>query len=204
MFRILHTADWHLGQVFHGYDRDYEHRVFLENLRRIISDRKIDALLIAGDIFDTANPSAAAQRRFFGFLADAHADHPNLQTVITAGNHDAGARLEAPAGLLERMKISIVGTVKFTDEGAIDYEKFLVPLKNPAGEIAALAVAVPFVRHSEVPLVPDSANPYLDGIRSLYRAAVDFAEDFRQRVCPSVPIIALGHCHMQDTTESRD
>jgi len=52
-----------------------------------------------------------AQRRFFDFLARAHADLPALQIVITAGNHDAGARLEALAGLLESLNISVVGTV---------------------------------------------------------------------------------------------
>jgi len=111
MLRVLHTADWHLGQSFHGYDRDYEHSIFLDWLVLMLTERRTDVLLIAGDIFDSVNPSATAQRRFFDFLARAHAASPTLQIIITAGNHDAGARLEAPSGLLESLNITVVGTV---------------------------------------------------------------------------------------------
>jgi exonuclease SbcD len=88
--RVFHTADWHLGQTFHAFDRDYEHGRFLEWLLQALAERKPDALLIAGDIFDTINPSAAAQKRYFGFLAEARRRLPALQIVVTAGNHDAG------------------------------------------------------------------------------------------------------------------
>ena len=70
--RIIHTADWHLGQTFFGYDRDEEHEAFLSWLIDILTLRQTDVLLIAGDVFDVANPSAAAQRRFFRFLREAN------------------------------------------------------------------------------------------------------------------------------------
>ena len=64
--RIIHTADWHLwANPFFGYDRDEEHEAFLSWLIDILTLRQTDVLLIAGDVFDVANPSAAAQRRFF-------------------------------------------------------------------------------------------------------------------------------------------
>lgn len=65
--KIIHTADWHLGQTFFGYDRDDEHEAFLSWLTDLLVQRQTDVLLIAGDVFDVANPSAAAQRRFFVF-----------------------------------------------------------------------------------------------------------------------------------------
>lgn len=68
--KIIHTADWHLGQTFFGYDRDEEHEAFLTWLVEMLTERQADVLLIAGDVFDVANPSAAAQRRFFRFLRD--------------------------------------------------------------------------------------------------------------------------------------
>jgi exonuclease SbcD len=60
--RVFHTADWHLGQTFHEYDRDYEHGCFLNWLLQEIGSRKPDALLISGDVFDSVNPPASAQR----------------------------------------------------------------------------------------------------------------------------------------------
>ena len=80
--KIIHTADWHLGQTFFGYDRDEEHEAFLSWLIDILTLRQTDVLLIAGDVFDVANPSAAAQRRFFRFL--------RFRSARTSGTADAG------------------------------------------------------------------------------------------------------------------
>ena len=66
--KIIHTADWHLGQTFYGHERYREHKVFLDWLCNIISEKEIDLLLIAGDVFDSPNPSAEAQRMFYIFL----------------------------------------------------------------------------------------------------------------------------------------
>ncbi len=204
MLRILHTADWHLGQSFHGYDRDFEHGLFLEWLLRTISERHFDALLLAGDVFDSVNPSAAAQRRFYDFLARAHAVSPLLQIVMIAGNHDAAARLEAPAGLFERLNITAVGTVARDAAGEINYEKFLVPLKDATGCVGAIAIAVPFLRPADVPLVAGASDAYLEGVSKLYKRAMEAAKALRDRAHPQAILVALGHCHMQDAVESRD
>ena len=66
--RLLHTSDWHLGQNFFGFSRHYEHQQFLELLLTTLVEEKIDVLLIAGDIFDTANPPSSAQQQFYKFL----------------------------------------------------------------------------------------------------------------------------------------
>ena len=175
MLRLCHTADWHLGQVFHGYDRDHEHACFLAWLLETLTARRPDALLVAGDVFDTVNPSAVAQRRFYDFLARAHAALPSLQIVLIAGNHDAAARLEAPSSLLESLRITVVGTVPRDAAGEPEAGKFLVPLRDAAGKVQAIVLAVPFLRPSDVPVLPDAADPYLDGIRALYRRATDAA-----------------------------
>ena len=204
MLRLFHTADWHLGQSFHGFDRDSEHAAFLTWLLEIMQTRRPDVLLVAGDVFDSINPAATAQRRFFDFLARAHAALPSLQIVLTAGNHDAAARLEAPAGLMESLNISVVGTVKRDAAGEVDCTKFLVPLRDAAGNVQALALAVPFLRPSDVPVLTDAADPYLDGIRDLYRRTTEAAAALRDAAHPGAVLLALGHCHMQDGAESRD
>ncbi|MFA6655258.1 MAG: exonuclease subunit SbcD, partial [Bacillota bacterium] len=63
--RILHTADWHLGQTFYNYDRKWEHKAFLDWLIDKTAEIKADVLLICGDVFDNQNPSAEAQSLYY-------------------------------------------------------------------------------------------------------------------------------------------
>lgn len=112
IMKIIATSDWHLGNLFHGNDRLPEHKHFLKWLLEQIAEQKPDALLIAGDIFDNGNPSAAAQTVYYEFLADATQLCPNMQVIITAGNHDSASRLEAPRPLLTRYHVEIRGNVR--------------------------------------------------------------------------------------------
>lgn len=204
MIRLFHTADWHLGQTFHGYDRDHEHAGFLAWLIERLAERKPHALLLAGDVFDTVNPSAQAQRRFFDFLADLHQKLPALQIVLTAGNHDAAARLEAPGALLHVLNIRVVGTVPRQTDGTPDYSRFVVPLRGDTGQVEALALAVPFLRPADVAVIPDAADPYLDGIRALYHDLTRHALARRESEHPGAALIALGHCHLSGGKETND
>ena len=113
--RIIHTADWHLGQTFYSFERANEHRIFLEWLENILKERNTDLLLIAGDIFDSPNPSAEAQRMLYGFLTKVTTESPTLKVVITAGNHDSAARLEAPNPLLSSFNTHVSGIVHYNN-----------------------------------------------------------------------------------------
>ena len=126
MIRILHTADWHLGQTFFGYDRTEEHGVFLNWLAEEIRQKEIDALIIAGDVFDVSNPSAASQSMYYQFIYRVTAENPYLQIVIVAGNHDSAARLEAPLPLLQAMRTEVRGVVRKLEGGEIDYDHLTV------------------------------------------------------------------------------
>ncbi len=117
--KILHTADWHLGQTFYGYERHTEHTLFLDWLCHELSARQADVLLIAGDVFDSPNPSAASQQMFYRFLRRATEENPSLQVVVIAGNHDSAARLEAPDPLFKDMHVEVRGLVRRTSDGAI-------------------------------------------------------------------------------------
>ncbi len=98
--KLLHTSDWHLGQSLNQFDRSFEHAQFLAWLLDTLVAEQVDALLIAGDVFDSSNPSAASQSQLYYFLTEARKRLPRLNIVMTAGNHDAPARLEAPAPFL--------------------------------------------------------------------------------------------------------
>ena len=168
--KLIHTADWHLGQTFFGYDREAEHDAFLGFLTNLLVERQTDVLLIAGDVFDVTNPSAGAQRRFYRFLKEANRRNPGLQIVIIAGNHDSAIRLEAPNPLLEELNTSIVGIVGRTDSGEIDLGSLVVPLRNRAGEREALCLAVPFLRQGDYPAAPEGEpDSYVAGIGRMYQ-----------------------------------
>ncbi len=204
MLRVFHTADWHLGQSLCGFDRDYEHSCFLDWLLGQLQTRQPDALLLSGDVFDSINPSALAQRRFYNFLAQSHSVLPSLQIVIIAGNHDPAPRLEAPARLLDSLNMTVVGTVRRNNDETLDLRRFLVPLCDPTGDVAAILLAVPFLRPADVPLMPDANDPYLDGIRELYRQATEAAVKMRTDQFPEAALLAMGHCHLYGGFESPD
>lgn len=204
MLKVLHTADWHLGQSLCGFDRDFEHSCFLEWLLDQLQTRRPDVLLLSGDVFDSINPSAQAQRRLYNFLAQSHSAVPSLQIVIVAGNHDPASRLEAPERLLDSLNMTVVGTVRRDDEGEIDVCRFLVPLRDSADNVAGIVLAVPFLRPADVPLIPDADDPYLDGIRELYRRTTEAALRMRTDRFPQAALLAMGHCHLQGACESPD
>jgi exonuclease SbcD len=204
--RLLHTSDWHLGQALHNFDRTHEHQCFLDWLLDTIVAEEADALLIAGDVFDNSNPSAASQRQLYRFLQQARARAPQLDIVIIAGNHDSPGRLEAPGPLLEAHGTRVVGHVVRDVEGNIDLERFIVPLTGKDGSVKAWCVAIPFLRPGDVPRVAaeagdDAFDAYLAGIRLLYQQAYDLA---RARARDGQAILAMGHCHMVGGDASPD
>ena len=98
--RFIHTSDWHLGHRLHGRRRDEEHDAFLEWLLDQVEAQSADAVVIAGDVFDTANPPASALGLWYRFLASARSRFPGLDIVVVAGNHDSAARIDAPRPVL--------------------------------------------------------------------------------------------------------
>ncbi len=192
--KILHTADWHIGQLFHEYDRTFEHKQFLDWLLKALTSEKIDVLLISGDVFDLSNPSAASVKMFYAFLNRAVKATPALQIVVTAGNHDSASRLESPKPLLESSNIHIVGLIEKSETGEINYDKIIMPLKSKDREIRAWCIAAPFLRIGDYPAISNATNTYTEGIIAFYRGAYQYALSMRQ---PGQAIIAMGHLHAQ-------
>lgn len=192
--RILHTADWHIGQLFHEYDRTYEHQQFLNWLLETLVSEQINVLLISGDVFDLSNPSAASIKMFYTFINSAVKANSDLQIVITAGNHDSAARLESPKPLLESSNIHIVGLVEKKADGSINYDKLVLPLKDKVGAIKAWCIAIPFLRMGDYPVVADAENLYTAGVAALYTAAYDYACTKKQA---NEPVVCMGHLHAQ-------
>lgn len=190
--RLIHTSDWHLGQTLHGQERDHEHARFLAWLLEQLVARRPDALLIAGDIFDSVNPPLRAQERLYDFIVSAHEKLPQLDIVMIAGNHDSGGRIELPAPLMKRLNAHAIGRVSWAGDGQLDHGRLLLPLHAASGEVAAWCLALPFLRPAEVTGLATSEN-YLDGIAEVHKRLIDAAEAVRQ---PGQALVAISHAHL--------
>ncbi len=196
-FTLCHTADWHLGHALSGRSRELEHAEFLRWLVELVVERSIDVLAIAGDVFDTASPSGAAQAMFYEFLAQLGRRAPSTRAVVIAGNHDSPARLAAPDPIVASLGTRIVGGVSWRD-GAIDVERLIVPVHR-GDRLLAQVVAVPFLRACDLPPSHDDAREldparrHVERVRRVYREVGDAA---RAKLADDAALIVLGHCHV--------
>lgn len=139
--KIIHTSDWHIGHVLYNWDRSDEHQYFFDRLTEIISSEKPDLMIVSGDIFHTSAPSAGAQRMYIENMLRIHTIAPYMETVVIAGNHDSGARLEVDRILWERFNIHVIGNVDRTAEGL---DKHIIRIGNPVkGFVAAIPHCYP-------------------------------------------------------------
>lgn len=185
--RLIHTSDWHLGHELHGFDRGVEHDVFLDWLASRLCDLSPDAVLITGDIYDTANPTISSQHRLYRFLSRVLTDCRHLQVVIIGGNHDSAARLELPKDLLDPERFHLVGAMPRRDGGPA-LEETLVRLRDAAGEPRAICGAIPYLRPGDMPV----AEAGEAGIKAIYREVIDAA----RRTDATLPLLLTGHLHM--------
>lgn len=200
--RILHTADIHLGHSLNGWSREAEHRIWFQRLADAIEEHEVDALLIAGDVFDGLNPSGESQRLLYDGLVAFRRRRPHLTTVMIAGNHDPAYRLEAPGALMAGIDAHVLGTVR-RQADEIEFDRHMVPLRCSAGEIRAWAVAIPFLRPADLPGL-SFADTEGEG-SPIIRAAAEFHQamaNAARQVCGEVPLIAMGHLHCAGARES--
>ena len=193
MLRIIHTADWHLGHHLQGISRDYEHQQFLDWLLLQLEQLQADVLIVAGDIFDTANPSAAAQAQLYEFIVKARSKCPLIDIILVGGNHDSAARLDAPGALFSALGISVVGGLSRDPQGEFDWQRLLIPLTNTQGEIQAWCGAMPFLRHADLPNQEQADDPLISGVKELYRQLI---QQLKQKAVNNEALILTGHCYM--------
>ena len=214
--RILHTADWHLGHTLRDHSRQREHEHFLQWLVETVVERRVDAVLIAGDVFDSSNPPPVSWRLWFQFLGELKRRSPAVQVVVIAGNHDSAARLEAPRDLLAAFDVRVIGNVARDPAGRLCAEELLVPLRDAAGREAALCAAIPFLRSGDVqalvpppvvepvfadvlprpgepPALDPARDPLIDGMRTLHDELFAAA---KARLRPGQALVAMAHGYL--------
>ena len=199
--RFFHTSDWHLGQFFYNHSRQYEHEQFLAWLLKQIQQKQPHALLIAGDIFDVINPASAAQKQLYQFLADAHDIAPNMQTLMIAGNHDSGYRIEQVEPLLEKYNARTVGVIHKNAEGQIDLDRLLVPIYDEHKKIVAWCLTLPFLRPAEITGFNEQTASSQNAIAYLHQQLITEA---KKRKTADQALILMSHAHMQggETSDS--
>lgn len=186
--RILHTADWHLGQRLHDNDRQAEHQHFLDWLLKTLEKEKVDALIVAGDIFDLGNPPNYALRQYYNFLTRVMNVCNNV--IITGGNHDSVATLNAPKQLLKFLKIHVIGgaTANLKDE--------IIEIKNDEGAVIGVVGAVPFLRDRDIryavagEMYEQRVERIKAGIKKHYNQIAELLQPYKQR---NLPVVATGH-----------
>lgn len=109
--RILHTGDWHLGKNLEGQSRMDEQEKFLEDFVKIVEENNIDLIIIAGDVYDSSNPPARAEKMFYDTLKKLSKNGERI-TLVIAGNHDSPERLIAAGPLAMDHGIIMCGTPK--------------------------------------------------------------------------------------------
>ena len=199
--RFFHTSDWHLGQFFYNHSRQFEHEQFLAWLLLQIKEKQPHALFIAGDIFDVINPASAAQKQLYQFLADAHDIAPHMQTLMIAGNHDSGYRIEQVEPLLEKYNAKTVGVIHKNTDGQVDLERLLVPIYDENKKIIAWCLTLPFLRPAEITGFNEQTTNSKNAIAYLHQQLISAAKNNKS---DDQALILMSHAHMQggETSDS--
>ena len=190
--KIIHSSDWHLGRSLYNRKRYDEFDAFLNHLAEYIEENAVDALIVAGDIFDTGTPSNRAQQLYYRFLNRVSASSCQ-HVVITAGNHDSPTFLNAPKEILKALDVSVIGAI--SDE----LEDEILVLKNSDGEDSLIVCAVPYLRDRDIRSAEagetseDKERKLILGIKEHYQKVCELAQEKQTKLGKKIPILATGH-----------
>ena len=192
--RILHTSDWHLGQHFMGKSRQAEHQALIDWLLAQVDAHAVDAVLIAGDIFDTGAPPSYARELYSDLVVKLH--RAGVALLLLGGNHDSVATLGESRALLAVLSTTVVAAV-----GGPANHVVVLPQRN--GDAGCIVCAVPFVRPRDVlqSQAGQSAQEKQQGlqaaIQAYYQSVVDAGRAQQTALHNTlgrvVPLMATGH-----------
>ena len=194
--KILHTSDWHLGRSLYGRKRYDEFSAFLDWLGKTIEEEAVDALLVAGDVFDTTTPSTRAQELYYRFLCRVSASCCR-HIVVIAGNHDSPSFLNAPKELLRALNVYVIGAMTENPEDEV------IVLHDEQDFPQAIVCAVPYLRDKDIRTVEpgetidDKNTKLIEGLKNHYADVCAIAEQKRSAFGKAghmgIPIVAMGH-----------
>ncbi|RLM07702.1 exonuclease subunit SbcD [Gibbsiella quercinecans] len=198
--RLIHTSDWHLGQFFFTKTRAAEHQAFLHWLIAQVEQQQVDALIVAGDLFDSGSPPSYARELYNRFVVELQ--HTGCQLVVLGGNHDSVATLNESRELLSCLNTTVVASAQ------ADLERQIVVLHQRDGQPGAVLCAIPFLRPRDLltsQAGESGAQKQLalqDAITRHYQALYQAACDRRTELGITLPIVATGHLTTVGVTTS--
>jgi exonuclease SbcD len=198
-FRLLHLSDLHLGQRFHDQDRSKDEQYALDQVSEICRDRLIDVVVLAGDIFDTANPGAKEVQRYHRFLAELALDIKVGTIVVIAGNHDSALRIEGPREIFEQCNIHTIGSFQLQDNP----EKVKVKLKCRQGHMIGHALAIPYLKDGDIRVIK-SGETAIESAKSFRQAVQEKMTELHAQMDQHWPYISIGHAFCTNATLAGD
>ncbi len=190
MVRILHTADWHLGQRFLSESREEEFAQFLDWLREsVIIPQKVQVLVIAGDVFDVGTPPNTATKLYYDFLGSLQRTTCQ-DVVVVGGNHDSALLLNSTAEVLKYLNVHVRG------HASTNPKDDLIVLKNPQNEPFLVICAVPFLRSRDLSLSDEVLEEEAyrktlrQRIKAHYTRLAELAQPYREK---AIPVLTTGH-----------
>ncbi|ETS33068.1 exonuclease subunit SbcD [Photorhabdus temperata] len=189
--RIIHTSDWHLGQYFFTKSRAAEHQHFLRWLIKQVENYQVDALIVAGDVFDTGSPPSYARELYNRFVVELQPT--GCQLIILGGNHDSVATLNESKELLSCLNTTVIANA---DE---DPQKQIKTLNTREGQAGAILCAIPFLRPRDI-MTSQSGQSGEQKQLALQEAIAEHYDRLYQQACKlrdelnlPLPVIATGH-----------
>ena len=199
--KILHTADWHIGKKLHKHELAQDFDLFINWLCELLQKEKIDLLLVSGDVFDLANPSSEARAQYYRALMKLK--KYDCKIILTGGNHDSPAMLDAPKEVLKELDIHIIGGMPPNPEEVI------IPVTLKAENPEVIVAAIPFLRDSDLRSANDGLT-YEDRLEATRKGIENTffeAAAFCRNNFPDVPVLAMGHLFaagMEGSESERD
>ena len=194
--RILHTSDWHLGQHFMGKSRQAEHQALIDWLLVQVETHAVDAVLIAGDIFDTGAPPSYARELYNHLVVQLH--RAGVALLLLGGNHDSVATLGESRALLAFLSATVVAEVQPPADQLV-----LLPKRGTPAEPGCIVCAVPFIRARDVlqsqagQSAQDKQQSMQAAIQAHYQAVYAAGKtrqaELQQTLGRTLPLIATGH-----------
>lgn len=183
--RIIHTSDWHLGQNFYSKSRAAEHSAFLDWLLTSAQAHEVDAIIVAGDIFDTGSPPSYARELYNRFVVQLQ--QTGCQLVVLAGNHDSVATLNESRDILAFLKTTVVASA--------GHAPFILPQRD--GTPGAIFCPAPFLRPREL-VTSQAGHSSGEKQQLLLNAISDYYQQQYEAACAlrgdrPLPIVASGH-----------
>lgn len=198
--RIIHTSDWHLGQFFINKSRLQEHKQFIDWLLQQVVEHQVDAVIIAGDIFDTGAPPSYARELYNQFVIGMN--KLGRQLIILAGNHDSVSTLNESKGILAQLNTQVISAA------ADDLSTQVLQLKNKEGDIGAIVCAIPYLRPRDIMQSQAGESGQQkqkalgQAISQHYKEVFQLAQKQQDELDQPVPIIATGHLTAMGVTTS--